>query len=451
MCFLYLKRILPFGERGEEMKKLIVVSADALVYEDLELLKDMPVTGHLIREGAMVKRLRSIYPTLTYPNHTTMATGRYADRHGVVNNTEYTAGVKEPAWNFTHDNVKCRDIFDAAKKAGLKTAAVGWPVTGNHGSIDYLVDEVWPREAEKQNDKQAFLDAMMETGTPDWLLESCVAQHIDLRVPRRSPESSWFNTYVFCDIIRAYNPDFCMLHVGNIDNARHEYGVFNEHVSENVRMLDDFMREIVSAVSSNGMLYDTDFVITSDHGQIDTDRCACPNVLLEKAGLIETDEEGRVLSWKAWSFEAGTSAQLVVSRELPEEERKAVKEKILKLFTEEKEKGDCGFEDILTVESTEEDEHLSGDFDFVLETDGHTSFGNDWNGEYLRENGKISGKHGHNPDKGPWATFIGCGPSFLKGAVIDAAPIVDTAPTYAAVLGADLPETDGHALMGILK
>lgn len=433
------------------MRKLIVVSADALVYEDLETLKNTPVVGHMMKEGAMVKRLRSVYPTLTYPNHTTMVTGTYPDKHGVVNNTVYEAGNEHPVWNFEHEAVKCRDLFDAAKAAGLSTCAVGWPVTGNHKSIDYLLDEVWPMEPEKQESREAFIDEMMAKGTPDWLIESSVVQHIDLRVPRRTPDSSWFNTLVFCDMIRNYAPDLCMLHIGNIDGTRHTYGVFNDEVTKNVLMLEDFMNEIVNAVSATGNLYNTDFVITADHGQIDTDRTVNPNVLLRKAGLIETDSEDKVISWKAWSFEAGTSAQIVIDPELPEEEKASLKETVLQIFKEEKEKGDCGFEDIYTKEFTEEEEHLSGEFEFVLETDGHTAFADAWTGEYMKAADHIHGKHGHHPDKGPWTTFIGFGPSFKKGACIDAAPIIDTAPTYASILGTSLPYADGHSLMGILK
>ena len=110
--------------------KLIVVSLDALVYEDLEYLKTKPTFAMLMENGAMVERIHSIYPSLTYPCHTTMATGCYPDKHGVVNNTalEFT---ENPPWLFDHKNVKCEDILDSCKKAGLKTASVGWPVSGN--------------------------------------------------------------------------------------------------------------------------------------------------------------------------------------------------------------------------------------------------------------------------------------------------------------------------------
>jgi AraC-like DNA-binding protein len=36
------------------------------------------------------------------------------------------------------------DLFKAAKRAGLTTAAIFWPVTGCHPDIDYLINEYWP-------------------------------------------------------------------------------------------------------------------------------------------------------------------------------------------------------------------------------------------------------------------------------------------------------------------
>lgn len=79
---------------------------------------------------ARVEQVRSIYPTITYPCHTTMMTGCYPDRHGIVNNE--LSNVKELSsdWNWFYDKVKVPSIFDRAKEKGLSTAAVFWPVTG---------------------------------------------------------------------------------------------------------------------------------------------------------------------------------------------------------------------------------------------------------------------------------------------------------------------------------
>ena len=47
-------------------KHLIVVSVDALVFEDLEYAKSLPNFGRLISQGAVVERVKTIYPSLTH-------------------------------------------------------------------------------------------------------------------------------------------------------------------------------------------------------------------------------------------------------------------------------------------------------------------------------------------------------------------------------------------------
>ena len=71
--------------------KLIVVSMDALIYEDLTYLAQKSAFGKLLQECAMVKQVKSIYPTLTYPCHATMATGCFPAKHGILNNTQMGA------------------------------------------------------------------------------------------------------------------------------------------------------------------------------------------------------------------------------------------------------------------------------------------------------------------------------------------------------------------------
>ena len=65
-------------------KHLIVVSVDALVFEDLEYAKTLPAFGRLMREGSRIERIRTIYPSLTHPVHATMMSGNPAGVTGVV-------------------------------------------------------------------------------------------------------------------------------------------------------------------------------------------------------------------------------------------------------------------------------------------------------------------------------------------------------------------------------
>ena len=74
-------------------QKLIVLSADALVFEDVEDLKNMPNYRKYLEGGCRVERVRSIYPTITYPCHTTMCTGVWPEKHGIYGNLELRPGA----------------------------------------------------------------------------------------------------------------------------------------------------------------------------------------------------------------------------------------------------------------------------------------------------------------------------------------------------------------------
>ncbi|OQJ81015.1 hypothetical protein BMS84_09755, partial [Leuconostoc pseudomesenteroides] len=64
---------------------LVIVSFDALGAEDVaQHLDMMPNLAQLIQRGAHVKKVEGIYPTLTYPSHTSIMTGVYPAKHGIV-------------------------------------------------------------------------------------------------------------------------------------------------------------------------------------------------------------------------------------------------------------------------------------------------------------------------------------------------------------------------------
>ena len=101
-------------------------------------------------------------------------------------------------------------------------------------------------------------------------------------------------------------------------------------------------------------------------------------------------------------------------------------------------------------------EHLDGDFSFVLESDGYTSFSDSCKRPLVAKLDLTDFRfgratHGYYPDLGPQPTLIAKGPHIKEGVVIDRRPIVDEAPTYAKLLGAELPDAQGTAIEEILK
>ncbi|MEG0741453.1 MAG: ectonucleotide pyrophosphatase/phosphodiesterase [Clostridia bacterium] len=428
-------------------KKLIVFSADAMVTEDLDHLKTLPNYRKYLAGGCEVSKVRSVYPTITYPCHTTMCTGVYPNKHRVGGNLEFLPGVSplpwlwDRKWNHWKD-----DIFFEAKAAGYTTSAVFWPVTGNHPAIDYLIDEYWTQSPEDTPRK-----AFARMGSDERML-SIVQSHIRDNKIREHPPTERFIISCTCDIIRQYQPDVLFLHPANIDAYRHRTGLFNDYVRMGIDETDQWIGEIMETVRDLGQLEQTNFVLTSDHGQLEIKRIVNPNVLLAEQGLIRLHADGSVKDWDAWSLSGGMSALVY----LKDPSDAKLRQRVYDILSDFCAQGVYGFSKVFTAEEADSEEHLKGDFSFVLETDGYTSFGdacvrplitNFDAGDYRY--GRAT--HGYLPEKGPQPIFLCKGPDFQENVTLEYGRLIDQAPTYAKLLNIPLPETDGVAMDALLR
>jgi predicted AlkP superfamily pyrophosphatase or phosphodiesterase len=209
---------------------------------------------------------------------------------------------------------------------------------------------------------------------------------------------------------------------------------------------------ILDAIDEAGISESTDVVVMSDHGQIGITRVISPNVWLVDKGYIRLAEDGGVESFDAYVQSTGASAHVYLSR--PDDA--ALYEEVYALLRQMADGGIYGFERVYTDREAKEKYGLFGDFSFVLETDGYTSFGERLKrpavsgfdpGDY--RTGKAT--HGHEPHKGPQPPFIGKGPSFRKDVRIPTGDILNHAPTMAAVLGIELRDAWGKAVSEILS
>lgn len=436
-------------------KRLLVLSVDAMVREDLEYMKSLPNFRKYLGDYSEVETIRTVYPSVTYPAHVSMMTGCYPDRTGIGSNNTFTTGSKEETWNWFHDTVRVEDIFTAAKRSGYTTASIFWPVTGCHPDIDYLIDEYW-----MPNPSDTLESSFKRAGSSDEVID-IIQKNAGLLPPGHVktgrlnmmvwPDVDNFLFACTCDIIRRFTPEVLFIHNGSIDHARHAYGTFNEKITENIRRVDVWFGELMSALEDSGVLDDTNIVITSDHGQMDLVRIIKPNVFLADHGLITLSPEGKVLDYTAYCFSNAMSTMVFLKNPDDEKMYKEVHD-LLKSMCQE---GIYGFSEVFTRESLKEKEHLDGDFSFVLETDGYTSF-SDSCMRPVTDKTDISdyrfgrATHGYLPDKGPQPFFLVKGPGFRQGVRLGRRPIVDEAPTYAKLLGVTLPDTDGSSIDELL-
>ena len=128
---------------GKRPKYLFVISFDGLSSLDFEYIKKLPNFKDFLKEASYSKEVYSIYPSLTYPAHVTIVTGKYPKNHGVINNTKLQINKDSPDWYWHRKNIKGETIYDLAIKKGMKVAALLWPVTAK-SKIQYNMPEIFP-------------------------------------------------------------------------------------------------------------------------------------------------------------------------------------------------------------------------------------------------------------------------------------------------------------------
>jgi predicted AlkP superfamily pyrophosphatase or phosphodiesterase len=123
---------------------VVLVSLDAFRW-DYSKLYNTPNLNKLAKDGVKVERMISSFPTNTFPNHYSIATGLYPDHHGLINNSfpapdlglYYRMGdraaVENPAF------YGGEPVWVTAENQGVRAASFFWvgseaPVAGKYPS-----------------------------------------------------------------------------------------------------------------------------------------------------------------------------------------------------------------------------------------------------------------------------------------------------------------------------
>ncbi len=430
-------------------EKLIVLSMDAMVSEDIEYLKTKPNFARLFAKCAQVEKMCTVYPSLTYPAHVSMRTGCKPGRTGVYTNSPIKLESGPTPWHLWSDLVQVEDIFDEAKRLGKTTASVYWPITGKHPHIDYNINEYFFPHGEPMEEGFAAQGASEATLV-------AVRENAD-RFPKTKDRTKGItleNTYdhfingCVCSLIRLYQPDLLLAHNCYLDTTRHRYGVFTPYTTEGLDYTDMWLGEIIEALEEAGIYDETNFILLSDHGQRDFVRRMKPNVLLRRAGYIDVDENEKVTDWRAICQSNGMSAYVYVK---DEKDCDGVRALIDSWIAD----GVWGVGKVRTVEECRRDYGLWGEFTFMLETDGYSTFAGDWKepvvaGVNLSDYRLGAATHGYEPETGAQPVFVGRGPAFKEGAFLPSGSVLDEAPTMAAILGGQMPDADGKPMWELL-
>ena len=134
--------------RGTDIRHVVLVSVDGLAADYLDDPKaSLPTLRLLRRLGASAEGMITTFPSVTWPAHTSLITGTRPRTHGILANITYDRRTRQPIVyigdpQLTKDQaVRVPTLYDAAHKAGLKTAAVIWPCTNGARSLDWMIPD----------------------------------------------------------------------------------------------------------------------------------------------------------------------------------------------------------------------------------------------------------------------------------------------------------------------
>ncbi len=425
---------------------VIVVSVDGLMPEVYlrpdELGFAVPTLRALKAAGAHSPGMRGVFPTVTYPTHTTIVTGVDPGVHGIVANAPLDPlQANADGWYWYAQDIRTPTLWDVAEAAGRPTAAVFWPVSVG-ARVSWLVPEYW-RSRTVDDDK--LIAALSTPG----LLPAVRARFAGFTsefTPQRRSDAGL--TDIAVHLIERERPALLLLHIFDVDGRQHGFGPRSPEARAAIEAADTQLARVIAAAKQAGTWERTTLVVVSDHGFLPISQRVKPGVLLHGLGLVELSagESGvgeRPRAWRVAMSLSGGQAYLYLNDPKDDAARRAITE----AFTAQVgQPGSC----VLRVDGHDEIVARGGDPDaaLALEAADGCSFAPGYTGPAVEPAPEFyRGTHGYDPERPEMAaSLLIVGPDVRPGLEIQGARMIDVGPTIAARLGLELPAATGRAL-----
>ncbi len=430
--------VTPAARPPGPIRHVIVVTLDGLkpeayVATDAHGLR-IPTLRRLVTDGASSEGARTVFPSVTYPAHTSIASGVVPGRHGIVGNRAFDPLEKnQEGWRWYAEDVKVPLVWDLASNAGSSSALINWPVTVG-ARVTYLVPEIW--RAGTPDD----LKLVRALSTPG-LLDAVGKRYAGF--DQRWTEEGFSDeakTDIAAYLIEKASPNVLFLHLTQVDSTQHKRGLWSAEALTAIENADRQLGRLLEATQRSGNGANTAFIVASDHGFAEVNRLLRPGALLRQAGLVQLDDKGKVSAWSASVLPTGGSLYVY----LKDPQDPTLQAATSKVFEDKAREPNSGIGRVLRHT---EISALGGDPDAFLALDAtpNTTFGAGCSGDYDAPI-TVRAMHGYDPERPEMrASLVIFGPTVPKGKLTDAR-LVDIAPTVAAWLHLPLSGVDGKPL-----
>ena len=244
--FIYLVLLCPIFLDGSYYT--LVVSFDGFRYDYTDAV-DTPAFDRIRVLGAKAHSLIPVFPSLTFPNHYSIATGSYSSSHNIIANQFYDKELEKSYSMYDPESVtdgrfyKSEPIWVTAEKQGIRTATFFW--IGSEAKI-------------KGYRPSKYLN-------------------YDPSIPSKARVDSVFNWF---ELDLSIRPRLVMLYFNEPDYTGHVHGPNDFRTRSMVSKTDSLLGYILD-MASTSIVYDSlNIIVLSDHGM--TDVGASKTILLDE-------------------------------------------------------------------------------------------------------------------------------------------------------------------------
>ncbi|KAH6605184.1 hypothetical protein Trco_006891 [Trichoderma cornu-damae] len=239
-----------------------------------------PTLSAFVKEGVSPKWMHPSFPSVTFPNHYTLATGLYPEAHGIVGNTFWDPELgaefhyTDPARSLDPKWWGGEPFWVTAEKQGVRSAVHMWP-----GSEAHILYEE-PTFVDKYNGKEE-LDTKV----------SRILGWLDL--PGRESGSANANADG-----KGVRPQLIAAYVPNVDSHGHKYGPNSTEIRSTIQKVDTMMGQLFKGLDERNLTSIVNVIVVSDHGMATTDTSR----LLQLEGLVDTSKIEHIDGWPLYGL-----------------------------------------------------------------------------------------------------------------------------------------------------
>ncbi|MDT4966542.1 MAG: hypothetical protein QOJ64_1279 [Acidobacteriota bacterium] len=427
-------------------KRAIIISLDGLDFRYLQKRDEyglkIPTLRRLMNEGATAQVV-GVYPSITYPSHTSIVTGATPRRHGIYGNEVFEEPDKTQTgdWYWFARDIRVETIWDAAAKAKFTTAMISWPVSAGAG--DYNFPEIFKIGGTREES----LAMIKANARPSGFVEELERRDPELYRHQNKDEGDDLRTRFAEYVIAEKKPGLVLVHLFDLDHFEHDFGPFTPEVFAILEKADGYVARILAAAERAGTLSETAVFIVSDHGFMPVSKRIHPGVVLARAGLLDLrqdkDSQGRdrvtVTGWRAAPYISAGSCAIMLHNPA---DRVAYNKALaaLKGFANDEGRGAFRILEPKEVERLGTNPNVA----FILEASDNHYFSAGFVGDPITT-AKLKGQHGFLPNR-YYTSFIASGAGVGRRGDLGTIRLIDEGPTMARILGLKLRDAQGRSI-----